>query len=383
MVKRLKIMTILGTRPEIIRLSSVMKTLEKFTDHKIVHTGQNYDFELNQVFFDELGVREPDHFLNVDTSSLGKVLGEILIKTEEVILKEQPDAVLVLGDTNSAISIMMAKRMKIPTYHMEAGNRSFDANVPEEINRKVVDHLADFNLVYTEHARRHLIIEGLNHRFIYVTGSPMLEVLNSKKQEIESSNILTNLGLESGKYFIVSVHREENVDNPENLKKVVHCLNQLHDKYSYPVIVSTHPRTQNRLEKLGLNSTTRDIHFLKPFGFFDYNKLQKESFCAISDSGTISEESAILDFPAVTIRQSIERPEALDAGSIVLSGLDSDILISAVDLVTKEENLFPRREIPVEYTVENTSLRTLKLILGTAKLTDRWRNLDSFSRYEW
>jgi UDP-N-acetylglucosamine 2-epimerase len=382
-MKKLKIMTILGTRPEIIRLSSVMATLEKFTEHKLVHTGQNYDYELNQVFFDELGVREPDYFLNVDTSSLGKVLGEILIKTEEVILKEKPDAVLVLGDTNSAIAIMMAKRMKIPTYHMEAGNRSFDANVPEEINRKVVDHLADFNLVYTEHARRHLISEGLNHRFIYVTGSPMLEVLNSKKTQIAASNILSKLELEQKKYFIVSVHREENVDNPDSLKKVVECLNQLYDKYGYPVVVSTHPRTKNRLEKLNLDVTTRDIRFLKPFGFFDYNKLQKEAFCAISDSGTIAEESAMLDFQAVTIRQSIERPEALDAGSIVLTGLNPDIVISAIDLVTQEADLYENREVPVEYTVENTSLRVLKLILGTAKLTNRWRNLENFSRYEW
>jgi UDP-N-acetylglucosamine 2-epimerase (non-hydrolysing) len=382
-VKKLKIMTILGTRPEIIRLASVMETLEKFTDHKLVHTGQNYDYELNQVFFDELGVREPDYFLNVDTSSLGKVLGEILIKTEEVILKEKPDAVLVLGDTNSAIAIMMAKRMKIPTYHMEAGNRSFDANVPEEINRKVVDHLADFNLVYTEHARRHLISEGLNHRFIYVTGSPMLEVLNSKKSQIDASSILETLDLKPQKYFIVSVHREENVDNPDSLKKVVDCLNALHDKYGYPVVVSTHPRTKNRLETLTLDTNARDIRFLKPFGFFDYNKLQKEAFCAISDSGTIAEESAMLDFPAVTIRQSIERPEALDAGSIILTGLNPDIVISAVDLVVKEDELYPNREIPAEYKVENTSLRVLKLILGTAKLTNRWRNLESFSRYEW
>ncbi len=376
-------MTILGTRPEIIRLASVMEALEMFSEHKLVHTGQNYDYELNQVFFDELGVREPDYFLNVDTSSLGKVLGEILIKTEEVLLKEKPDAVLVLGDTNSAIAIMMAKRMKIPTYHMEAGNRSFDANVPEEINRKVVDHLADFNLVYTEHARRHLISEGLNHRFIYVTGSPMLEVLNSKKSQIDASDILNKLELAPNNYFIVSVHREENVDNPESLKKVINCLNELHDKYGYPVVVSTHPRTKNRLEKLNLDAGSRDIRFLKPFGFFDYNKLQKEAFCAISDSGTIAEESAMLDFPAVTIRQSIERPEALDVGSIVLTGLDSGILISAVDLVTKESELYPNREIPAEYTVENTSLRVFKLILGTAKLANRWRNLENFSRYEW
>ncbi|KZY84892.1 UDP-N-acetyl glucosamine 2-epimerase [Oleiphilus sp. HI0081] len=383
MSKTLKVMTVLGTRPEIIRLASVMEALEKFTDHKLVHTGQNYDYELNQVFFDELGVREPDYFLNVDTSSLGKVLGEILIKTEEVLLKEKPDAVLVLGDTNSAIATLMAKRMKIPTYHMEAGNRSFDANVPEEINRKLVDHLADFNLVYTENARRHLISEGLSHRFIYVTGSPMLEVLNSKMESIDSSSVLDQLDLESGKYFIVSVHREENVDHPDNLRKVVDCLNAIHDKYDYPVVVSTHPRTKNRLEKLDLDAGGRDIRFLKPFGFFDYNKLQKDSFCAISDSGTISEESAMLNFPAVTLRNSIERPEALDAGSIVMSGLNPDILLDAIDLVVQEGDLYPNRETPEEYQVQNTSLRVTKLILGTAKLTSKWRNLDDFSRYEW
>ncbi len=382
-MKKLKVMTILGTRPEIIRLSSVMETLEMFTNHKLVHTGQNYDHELNQVFFDELGVREPDYFLNVDTSSLGKVLGEILIKTEEVILKEKPDAVLVLGDTNSAIAIMMAKRMKIPTYHMEAGNRSFDANVPEEINRKIVDHLADFNLVYTEHARRHLISEGLGHRFIYVTGSPMLEVLNSKQEQIEASNILEKLNLVKNEYFIVSVHREENVDNKDSLDKVVACLNALHDKYGYPVVVSTHPRTQNRLEYVDCEFGEKDIRFLKPFGFFDYNKLQKDSFCAISDSGTISEESAMLDFPAVTLRNSIERPEALDAGSIIISGLNQDILLSSVELVVQENRLYSNKEVPAEYTVENTSLRVVKLILGTAKLTNKWRNLEIFSRYDW
>ena len=376
-------MTILGTRPEIIRLASVMNMLDKFTDHKLVHTGQNYDYELNQVFFDELGVREPDYFLDIDTSSLGKVLGEILIKTEEVILQEKPDAVLVLGDTNSAISIMMAKRMKVPTYHMEAGNRSFDANVPEEINRKVVDHLADFNLVYTEHARRHLISEGLNHRFIYVTGSPMLEVLNSKLAEIKASKILSKLKLDSGKYFIVSVHREENVDDPESLKKVVACLNAISDKYGYPVVVSTHPRTKNRLGQLSCDFGERDIRLLKPFGFFDYNKLQMESFCAISDSGTISEESAMLGFPAVTLRNSIERPEALDTGSIIISGLNKDVILSCVDLVTQENLLFDIREIPSEYQINNTSLRVLKLIMGTTKLTNRWKNMSDFSRYEW
>lgn len=383
MTHPLKIMTILGTRPEIIRLAAVMSTLEKFASHVLVHTGQNYDYELNQVFFDELGVRAPDYFLGVDTSSLGKTLGEILIKTEEVLLKEKPDAVLVLGDTNSAIALLMAKRMKIPTYHMEAGNRSFDANVPEENNRKLLDHMADFNLVYTEHARRHLLSEGLPHRFIYVTGSPMREVLESKLAEVKASDVLERLNLVSGKYFIVSVHREENVDSRANLELVVKCLQELYQRYGYPVVVSTHPRTRNRLESLSPDLGAADIRFLKPFGFFDYNKLQLDSFCAISDSGTISEESAILDFPAVTLRNSIERPEALDAGSIVLTGLNPEILLQSVEIVTKEKELFAEREIPAEYQVRNTSLRVAKLIIGTAKLASKWRNLDTFSRYDW
>ena len=383
-MRKLKVMTVLGTRPEIIRLAAVIKTLEKHVDHVLVHTGQNYDYELNQVFFDDLGLRKPDHFLNVDTSSLGRTLGDLLVKTEEVILKEKPDAFLVLGDTNSAVSLMIAKLMKIPTYHMEAGNRSFDPNVPEETNRKLVDHLADFNLVYTEHARRHLLSEGLSHRFVYVTGSPMREVLNSKIDEIRQSTILKTLKLKKGKFFIVSVHREENVDHPDNLKKVIACLEALYDKYQYPVIVSTHPRTRNRMEKLGLaDAGARDIRFLKPFGFLDYNQLQMTAFCAVSDSGTISEESAILDFPAVTIRNSLERPEALDAGSIIMTGINPDIVLSAIEIVTTEAKQFPRREIPEEYKVENTSLRVAKLIVGTAKLAKRWKNMDDFSRYDW
>ena len=261
-MEKLKVMTILGTRPEIIRLSRVMAALDHVVDHKIVHTGQNYDYELNDVFFEELGVRQPDHFLNVDTSSLGKSLGEILMKTEQVILEEKPDAVLVLGDTNSAVATMMAKRMKVPTYHMEAGNRSFDANVPEEINRKLVDHLADFNLVYTEHARRHLISEGLSHRYIYLTGSPMREVLEHVEPQIESSTVLDKIGLKPKEFFIVSVHREENVDSKENLRKVVDALKALHQQYGYPVVVSTHPRTRNRLEKLGLADNNDGIQFL-------------------------------------------------------------------------------------------------------------------------
>ncbi len=383
MSQTLKVMTILGTRPEIIRLASVISLLEKFTKHVLVHTGQNYDYELNQVFFDDLNVSEPDYFLGVDTSTLGKTLGEIIIRTEGVLLKERPDAVLVLGDTNSAISLLMAKRMKIPTYHMEAGNRSFDANVPEENNRKMVDHLADFNLVYTEHARRHLLSEGLSHRFIYLTGSPMREVLNSNLKGIQDSKILEQLEVEKNKFFIVSVHREENVDSKKNLEKVVACLLALHENYKYPVIVSTHPRTRNRLKSLSADLAGADIRFLKPFGFFDYNKLQIDSFCAVSDSGTISEESVVLGFAAVTLRNSLERPEALDCGSIVLTGLDSDTLLTSIGLVTQEKGLFKNREVPVEYQVENTSLRVVKLILGTAKLTNKWRNLEDFNRYDW
>jgi len=383
--RKLKVVTVLGTRPEIIRLSRVMASLDQVVDHKLVHTGQNYDYELNDVFFEELGVRKPDYFLNVDTSTLGRSLGDILIKTEEVLLKEKPDAVLVLGDTNSATATVIAKRMKIPTYHMEAGNRSFDANVPEEINRKMVDHLADFNLVYTEHARRHLLSEGLSHRYIYLTGSPMREVLEHCLSDIEKSDVLERLGLEAGKFFIVSVHREENVDSKENLKQVVEALQSLHDTFGYPVVVSTHPRTRNRLEKLGLADASGDIRFLKPFGFFDYNRLQMTAFCAVSDSGTISEESSVLDFPAVTLRRSIERPEALDTGAIALTGLDKDSLVEGVRIATASRDVFSgtEREIPEAYKVRNTSERVVRLITGTARLANRWRNMDEFSRYDW
>ena len=382
---KLKVATIIGTRPEIIRLSRVIAALDHFVNQKIVHTGQNYDYELNDIFFQELGVRKPDFFLDVDTSSLGKSLGEILIKTEEVLLAEKPDAVLVLGDTNSAIATLMAKRMKIPTYHMEAGNRCFDANVPEEINRKLVDHIADFNLVYTEHARRHLISEGLSHRFIYLTGSPMREILEHHLPKINQSKVLETLNLEKGKYFIVSVHREENVDSPRHLKQVIESLQALNTEFNLPVIVSTHPRTRNRLDKLGLSDQSNQIHFLKPFGFFDYNHLQLNARCAISDSGTISEESSILGFPAVTLRRSIERPEALDTGSIALTGLDKDSLIEGIRIAIASRDLFSSTapEIPEEYQIRNTSERVVRLITGTAKLTKHWRNMDNFSRYDW
>jgi UDP-N-acetylglucosamine 2-epimerase (non-hydrolysing) len=385
MMKKLKVVTVLGTRPEIIRLSKVMALLDECVEHKIIHTGQNYDYELNQVFFEELGVRSPDYYLDIDTSSLGRSLADITLKTEDVLLKEKPDAVLVLGDTNSATSVMIAKRMKIPTYHMEAGNRSFDANVPEEINRKLVDHLADFNLVYTEHARRHLLSEGLPHRFIYLTGSPMREVLDGCFEKIKASIILDKLNLQPRGYFIVSCHREENVDSPENLKEIVMSLEALYERYQKPIIVSTHPRTKKRLETLGLLSGNDNIKFSPPFGFFDYNKLQLDALCAVSDSGTISEESAILNFPAVTLRRSIERPEALDTGAIILTGFESEILLQNIEIAIQSCQDLPCTEysIPEEYKINNTSERVVKLIAGTAKLTSKWRNMDDFSRYDW
>ena len=371
-VKKLKVATVMGTRPEIIRLSSTMKRIDMYLEQIIIHTGQNYDYELNEIFFKDLGLRKPDYFLEVNTSSLGHVLGETLIKCEAVFIKEKPDAVLILGDTNASIAGIIAKRMRIPIFHMEAGNRSFDMNVPEEINRRIIDHVADFNLVYTEHARRHLLSEGLPHRRIYLTGSPMYEVLKENELKIDQSRILETLELKSKQYFIVSTHREENVDNETHLKQILDVLNRLVENYDLPVIVSTHPRTRKRLEALKNIDIDQRIRFLKPFGFFDYIKLQKESLCAISDSGTISEESAILSFPAISLRQSMERPEAQDAGTIILTGFDPDVLLNSIYAVIEEQKSGNYKEIPQEYQIANTSSRVLKLIMGNAKLSNRW-----------
>lgn len=374
-MKKLKVATILGTRPEIIRLSRVMERLDRYTSHVVIHTGQNWNYELNEVFFEELGVRKPDHFLGVGGGSLGETLGGILTKTEVVLNQEKPDAVLILGDTNSAISAIMARRMKIPVYHMEAGNRSFDRNVPEETNRRLVDHMADFNLVYTEHARRHLLSEGLEHRRINLTGSPMREVLEFYRPRIEASNIISRLELSAGKYFIVSLHREENVDNPARLRILVDVLNDIAEKYGYPVIVSTHPRTRIRLDALGLTFHP-NITDAKPFGFYDYNKLQMNAFCAISDSGTIAEEASILDFPAITPRDAIERPESVDVGCLIMTGVEKDTILSSIEAITK--SVGERRaantpcSVPADYCVMNTSERVTNLILGTARLSNSW-----------
>lgn len=374
-MQKLKVLTFIGTRPEIIRLSETIKCLEKHLDHVLVHTGQNYDYELNEIFFEDLGLKKPDHFLNVDVSSLGSTIGDIIRKSEWVLNEENPDAVLVLGDTNSCLSAYIAKRMHIPVYHMEAGNRCFDFNVPEETNRRLIDHLADFNLVYTEHARRHLISEGLPHRRIYLTGSPMYEVLENGKERIKSSTILSELKLSKNNYFVVSVHREENVDDPDNLRNILEILNSIAKQYQLPIVVSTHPRTKKRMDQLKNIELHKNIRFLKPFGFFDYNSLQINSKCVISDSGTISEESAILNFPAITLRNAMERPEAIDSGCIILSGINKDVVLQSIHIAISEFNQNKKIKIPQEYEITNTSSRVLKLILGTSKLSNKWHSI--------
>jgi UDP-N-acetylglucosamine 2-epimerase len=370
-------MTFIGTRPEIIRLSRTMVRLDEFLDQVIVHTGQNYDYELNEIFFKELELRKPDHFLEVDTTSLGSSVGDIIRKSEAVLKKEKPDAVLVLGDTNSCLAAYMAKRLHIPVFHMEAGNRSFDFNVPEEINRRIIDHIADFNLVYTEHARRHLISEGLQHRRIYLTGSPMKEVLNYYMPKIKGSAILQDLNLKAKNYFIVSTHREENVDNPDNLYKILAVLNRLAEEYHLPVIVSTHPRTRKRLESIKDLKMNPLVQFLKPFGFLDYVCLQMNAYCAISDSGTISEESSILNFPAVSLRNSMERPEAQDAGTIILTGFDLQTVLDSIRVSIDEHKNNEILTIPEDYNITNTSMRVLKLIIGNTKLSNKWWGVEN------
>lgn len=379
----MKVMTIVGTRPEIIRLARVMTRLDNTpgVEHVIVHTGQNYDYELNGVFFEDLGVRKPDHFLSVDTSSLGAVLGGTLMKSEEVMREENPDAVLVLGDTNSCIAAVMAKRLRIPTYHMEAGNRCFDENVPEETNRRLVDHVADFNLVYTEHARRNLLAEGLHPRRIIKTGSPIREVLDTYVDDIKASDILFQRGLEEGGYFLVSMHREENVDNPERLRALLDGLIAVHDAFDLPIFVSTHPRTRKRLEALPGWTEPEGITFSEPLGFHDYNKLQLSAACVLSDSGTIAEESSLMGFPAVTLRDSIERPEALDTGAIMMTGLHAQDMVRAVRVAM--DNGYQRDGVsdvtPADYLIANCSQRAVNFILSTAHRHHQWAGIRTVS----
>ncbi len=372
----LKVMTVVGTRPEIIRLSRVIVRLDQTVEHVLVHTGQNYDYELNEVFFTDLGLRRPDHLLGVETSSLGRVLGETLIRTEEVLLAERPDAMLVLGDTNSAIAAVMAKRMRVPVYHMEAGNRCFDDNVPEETNRRLVDHVADFNLVYTEHARRNLLAEGLHPRRILKTGSPILEVLRAYRTQIDASMVLTERGLAPRGYLLVSAHREENVDAPERLTALLDGIVAAQRATGLPVFVYTHPRTRKRLEALPAWNEPVGVTFSAPLGFHDYNNLQLNAACVLSDSGTIAEESTLLGFPAVTLRDSIERPEALDTGGIVMTGLDARDIVAAVEVAMRTpRDDGPGRLTPDDYLIDNTSERTVNFILSTARRHHLWSGI--------
>jgi UDP-N-acetyl-L-fucosamine synthase len=370
-----KVMTVVGTRPEIIRLSRVISHLDAAVDHVLVHTGQNWDPMLTDIFFKELELRPPDRCLGVDTSSLGTVLGGVLIGVEQAIHEERPDALLVLGDTNSSIAALMARRMKVPVYHMEAGNRCFDQNVPEETNRRLADHISDFNLVYTEHARRNLLAEGLHPRRIVHTGSPMREVLNHYRAKIDASGILHRLGLEPGGYFLVSTHREENVDDPRRLEQLLGCLRAVRDEWRLPILVSTHPRTRNRLAQRAADRPALDgIEFHEPFGFLDYAHLQMRARCTVSDSGTISEESAILGFPAVTVRDSIERPEALECGTIALAGLDPTVLLAMVRAVVDRGKPGPD-SCPIDYRVSETASRVVNFITSTAHLHRQWASI--------
>jgi UDP-N-acetylglucosamine 2-epimerase len=364
-----RVMTVVGTRPEIIRLSAVMKRLDSSLDHVLVHTGQNYDPLLGEVFFRDLGLRAPDRLLSVRTDTLGQVLGDVLVGTEQAIRDYAPDALLVLGDTNSCLAAVMAKRMRVPVYHMEAGNRCFDENVPEETNRRLVDHVADYNLVYTEHARRNLLAEGLQSRRIIKTGSPMKEVLDAHRDAIEASDVLVRLGLEPDSYFLVSTHREENVDSPERLEALLDCLQRVSETYGKPILVSTHPRTRKRLDALG--RTLDGVTFHPPLGFLDYNKLQLNAACVLSDSGTIAEESSLLGFPAITLRDAIERPEALDTGAITMTGLDPENVIEAVNLAMRREPIV----IPDDYQIANCSQRVVDFIVSTVRRHKQWSGL--------
>ncbi len=374
MAGRLKVMTVVGTRPEIIRLSRIIAALEEHTNHVLVHTGQNYDYELNEIFFEDLGLRRPDHFLNVDTSSLGAVLGDVLRGTERVLLEESPDAMVVLGDTNSCISALMAKRLKVPVYHLEAGNRSFDPNVPEEINRHLVDHVADYNLVYTEHSRRNLLAEGLHPSRVIHMGSPMREVLDHYAQRIADSDVLDRLGLVEGQYLVASIHREENVDSPDRLESALASLAAVAAEQQVPMLVSTHPRTRKRIEQYGFEAGA-DVILHAPLGFSDYVRLQMSARCVISDSGTISEESTMLGFPAVTLRDAIERPEAIDTGGIITTGLAPADVVDAVRITVAQHQALGGAEAPADYQVADSSRRVLNLIRSTASMHKRRRGI--------
>ena len=370
MNSKIKVMTIVGTRPEIIRLSRVIAVLEEVTRHVLVHTGQNYDYELNGIFFKELGVPRPKHYLNAAGRNAAETIGKTIAKTDAVLEKEQPEAVLVLGDTNSCLAVIPAKRRKIPVFHMEAGNRCFDMRVPEEINRRIVDHVSDINLCYTEHGRRYLLAEGLPPDRVMKTGSPMKEVLDYHRAAIGASTVHRRLGLKPGRYFTVSIHREENVDNPIHLSSLVGALNALARKYAFPLIFSVHPRTRRRLEA-GRHKLHKLIRVMPPLGFFDYVALQKDAFCTLSDSGTITEESSLLGFPAIAVRQAHERPEGMDEGAVIMSGLDQGRILQAVEMTAAQFKKWGPCRVPNDYNVDQVSWKVAKIILSYTDYINR------------
>ncbi len=373
-MKKLKLMTILGTRPEIIRLSETIKCADRYFDHILVHTGQNYDYELNQIFFDELGLRAPDHYLGCAGKNLGATMGSILEKSYDVLQEERPEALLVLGDTNSALSAISAKRLKIPIFHMEAGNRCWDWNVSEMVNRTIVDHIADINLPYTENSRRYLLSEGIDGKTMFVTGSPMREVLEAHREQIEKSDVLERLELESGKYFLLSAHREENIDDEAHFLSLMNAVNSIAERYQMPVIYSTHPRSRKFIEQRNFRFHPL-VRSLKPFGYFDYNKLQQNAACVLSDSGTLSEESALLDFPAVLIRTSTERPEVLDAGTIVIGGIEETGIEQAISMAVEMAKDNIERPLPQDYLATNVSENVVRIIQSYADIVNMttWR----------
>lgn len=368
----LKVMTLVGTRPELIKMSRVIAELDRQVNHVLVHSGQNYDYELNQVFFDELGIRKPDHFLGAAGETAAQTIAEVIAKSDAVFALEQPDALLLYGDTNTCLAVIAAKRRKIPVFHMEAGNRCFDQRVPEELNRRVLDHLSDINLVLTEHARRYLIAEGIRPETIIKTGSHMEEVLAHYMPGIQASDVLARHGLVEGQFFIVSAHREENVDTPDNLRDLLRTLRALADEYGYPLIVSTHPRTRKRLEALGESLEHPLLHFAKPFGLLDYIKLQMSAFCVLSDSGTITEEASLLNLPAITLRNAHERPEGMDAGTLIMSGLKAERVLEAVRVVTSQHDR-SRRVMPVvdDYQAGPVSMQVVRVVLSYTDYINR------------
>jgi UDP-N-acetylglucosamine 2-epimerase len=367
-----KVMTIVGTRPEIIKLCRVIHELDRHTDHVLVHTGQNFDHELNEIFFQQLDIRKPDHFLGAAGETAAETIAQVIAKSDEVMAAEKPDAVLLLGDTNSCLAVISAKRRKIPIFHMEAGNRCFDQRVPEEINRRIVDHTSDINLTYTEHARRYLLAEGLKPETVIKTGSPMKEVLTHYRAGIDSSDILNRLGIKPGHYIVVSAHREENVDAPANFSDLLKTLNAISAKFEKPIIFSIHPRTRKKLDSCGSNPLNAEIRLLKPLGFLDYVRLQKDAFCVVSDSGTITEESSILDFPAVTIRQAHERPEGMDEGTLIMCGLRSERVLESIAVVTRHSVGKSRRFNTVpDYEATNVSKKVLRIILSYTDYVNR------------